>query len=101
MSFKKDGRQRNERKLDALFSDGDATIKFAIWADLIDLIKENKYVQVACATSRFWDEEINLYSTPSTMICYLAEDKKISFENKEEPIQQLEDDGLLSTIYKD
>ena len=68
---------------------------FVLWADFIDVVREDKYVQVACASSKIWDEEVNLYFTPSTMLCYLAEDKEIVFEKGQEPKQNPDVDDVI------
>ena len=90
-TYERNGRPRTERKLDSLFSDGTSTKKFTLWGDMVDIVKEDKLIQVACCTSKFWDNEIELYSTIGTMLCYLPEDRKIQFDDSRIPEKEQEE----------
>ena len=46
-SYVKDGKHRTDRMRSALISDNTKTLELTVWADLIDLIKEDCVIQIA------------------------------------------------------
>ena len=78
--FEKNGKRRTERLRKGMFSDGSKTIRISVWADLIDVLKEDYLIQLSEVNSRSFNEEICLTTTYATSVCFLTDALDVHFE---------------------
>lgn len=57
-SYFKDGRNRQDRMREGIFSDGTKTVQITVWSDMLDMIKENELIQISSSSSRIFNEEV-------------------------------------------
>ena len=80
-TFFRNGRNKTERMREAVISDGSRTVKLTVWGFLIDLIKDNTFLQLVNISSRNYNEEIVLTTTYSSSVVYLTESLEIEFDH--------------------
>lgn len=84
-SYRKGAAEKTERMREGLLSDGTKTLKISIWADMIDLIKEDHLIQFFGIVSRIYHDEIVLSTNASTAICFLTETLDVEFDESVVP----------------
>ena len=96
--YTKSGQAKTEKMREGLFSDGTKTVKITFWAELVDLIKEQEMIQLYSATSKLYNEQIELSTNFSTSVCFLTEDLNVNMDIEHE--EKDEDDHSQSMTCK-
>lgn len=78
--YTKQGKNRQDRMREGIFSDGTRTLKITIWADLLEIVKEFQLIQIANASTKTFNEELVLTTNYSTIICFLTEALDVQFD---------------------
>ena len=72
--------RRNERMRNTVICDGSRTMKLTLWSDFVDMIHENELIQLYCPSTRIYEEQLQLYTTYGTSVCFLTEELEVEFD---------------------